>query len=133
MLVLAAAQLAYQVHIYAPDATSVAAEVTAHHSQAAWDDEPRLAAFAATCDVVTYEFKNVPVDTLRFLSGHVAVRPGVAGLKIAQDRLEEKAFVAGLGGRPAPFAAVPARAAPDAALAQVGAPAVLQTERKSGG
>ena len=79
MLAVAAAQLGYRVHIYAPDATSVAAEVTAHHSQAAWDDEPRLAAFAATCDVVTYEFENVPVDTVRFLSGHVAVRPGAAG------------------------------------------------------
>src|SRR3546814_3614587 len=59
MLGLAAAQLGYKVHIYAPDAESVAAEVTAHHSQAAWDDEPRLAAFAAACDVVTYEFENV--------------------------------------------------------------------------
>ena len=129
MLAIAAAQLGYKVHIYAPDAESVAAEVTAHHSQAAWDDEPRLAAFAAACDVVTYEFENVPVDTVRFLSGHVAVRPGFAGLKIAQDRLEEKTFVADLGGRPAPFAAVPDRAALDTALARVGAPAILKTVR----
>src|SRR3546814_8540173 len=85
MLGLAAAQLGYKVHIYAPDAESVAAEVTAHHSQAAWDDKPRLAAFAAACDVVTYEFENVPVDTVGFLSGHVAVRPGAAGLKIAPE------------------------------------------------
>ena len=129
MLAVAAAQLGYKVHIYAPDAESVAAEVTAHHSQAAWDDEPRLAAFAAACDVVTYEFENVPVDTVRFLSGHVAVRPGGAGLKIAQDRLEEKNFVAGLGGRPAPFAAVPDRAALDSALERIGAPAILKTVR----
>lgn len=129
MLAVAAAQLGYRVHIYAPDAESVAAEVTAHHSQAAWDDEPRLAAFAAACDVVTYEFENVPVDTVRFLSGHVAVRPGAAGLEIAQDRLTEKYFVAGLGGRPAPFAAVPDRAALDTALEQIGAPAILKTVR----
>ena len=69
MLAVAAAQLGFKVHIYAPDAESVAAEVTAHHSQAAWDDEPRLAAFAAACDVVTFEFENVPVDTVRFLAG----------------------------------------------------------------
>ncbi|SBV34957.1 N5-carboxyaminoimidazole ribonucleotide synthase [uncultured Sphingopyxis sp.] len=129
MLGLAAAQLGYKVHIYAPDAESVAAEVTAHHSQAAWDDEPRLAAFAAACDVVTYEFENVPVDTVRFLSGHVAVRPGAAGLEIAQDRLAEKTFVAGLGGRPAPFAAVSDRAALDVAIEQMGAPAILKTVR----
>ena len=129
MLAVAAAQLGYKAHIYAPDAESVAADVAAYHTQAAWDDEPRLAAFAAHCDVVTYEFENVPVDTVRFLSGHVAVRPGMAGLKIAQDRLEEKTFVAGLGGRPAPFAAVPDRAALDAAVAELGAPAILKTVR----
>jgi 5-(carboxyamino)imidazole ribonucleotide synthase len=129
MLGLAAAQLGYKVHIYAPEAESVAAEVTAHHSQAAWDDEPRLAAFAAACDIVTFEFENVPVDTVRFLSGHVAVHPGARGLQIAQDRLAEKHFVAGLGGRPAPFAAVPDRAALDAALAEIGAPAILKTVR----
>ncbi len=129
MLGLAAAQLGFKVHIYAPEAESVAAEVTTHHSQAAWDDEPRLAAFAAACDIVTFEFENVPIDTVRFLSGHVAVRPGAAGLEIAQDRLAEKNFVAGLGGRPAPFAAVPDRAALDAALGEVGAPSILKTVR----
>lgn len=129
MLGLAAAQHGYKVHIYAPDAESVAAEVAAHHSRAAWDDEPRLAAFAAVCDVVTFEFENVPVDTVRFLSGHVAIQPGAAALEIAQDRLTEKNFVAGLGGRTAPFAAVPDRAALDVALAQIGAPAILKTVR----
>ena len=129
MLAAAAAQLGYRIHIYAPDATSVAADVAAHHSQAAWDDEPRLAAFAAACDAVTFEFENVPVDTVRFLSGHVAVRPGAPALEIAQDRLTEKNFVTGLGGRTAPFAAVPDRAALDAALADIGAPAILKTVR----
>ncbi|MDK2760356.1 MAG: 5-(carboxyamino)imidazole ribonucleotide synthase [Sphingopyxis sp.] len=129
MLAVAAAQLGYRVHIYAPDRESVAADVAAQHTQAAWDDEHRLAAFAANCDVVTYEFENVPVETVRFLSGHVAIRPGIEGLEIAQDRLAEKQFVAGLGGRPAPFAAVPDRAALDTALAAIGVPAILKTVR----
>lgn len=129
MLGVAAAQLGYQAHIYAPDQESVAAAVAAHHTRAAWDDEPRLAAFAAGCAAVTIEFENVPVDTTRFLSGHVAVRPGAQALEIAQDRLAEKQFVTGLGGRPAPFAAVPDRAALDAALAEVGTPAILKTLR----
>ncbi|WP_439569568.1 5-(carboxyamino)imidazole ribonucleotide synthase [Sphingopyxis sp.] len=129
MLGVAAAQLGYQIHIYAPDRESVAAQVAAQHVQAAWDDEPRLAAFAAGCDAVTIEFENVPVDTVRFLSGHVSVRPGAQALEIAQDRLTEKTFVTGLGGRPAPFAPVPDRAALDAALSEVGAPAILKTLR----
>lgn len=129
MLALAAAQLGFRTHVYCPAAHSVAADVAARYTQAAWDDEPRLAAFAADCDVVTYEFENVPVDTVRFLSGHVAVRPDAAALDVAQDRLAEKRFVADLGGQPARFAAVPDRAALDAALAQLGTPAVLKTVR----
>jgi 5-(carboxyamino)imidazole ribonucleotide synthase len=129
MLALAAAQLGYRTHIYSPEAVSVAADVAAHHVQAAWDDESRLAAFASGCDIVTYEFENVPVGTVQFLSGHVAVRAGAAALDIAQDRLAEKAFVTGLGGRTAPYAAVPNRAALDPALNQIGAPAILKTVR----
>ena len=129
MLSLAAAQLGFRTHIYCPAAHSVAADVAARYTQAAWDDEPRLAAFAADCDVVTYEFENVPVDTVRFLSGHVAVRPDAAALDVAQDRLAEKRFVADLGGHPARFAAVPDRAALDTALAQIGTPAILKTIR----
>lgn len=129
MLALAAAQLGYRVHVYCPAAHSVAADVAARYTQAAWDDEPRLAAFAADCDVVTYEFENVPVDTVHLLSGHVAVRPGANALDVAQDRLAEKNFVANLGGRPARFAPVPDRAALDAAIAEIGAPAILKTVR----
>lgn len=129
MLAVAAAQLGYHTHIYAPDRESVAAQVAASHTQAAWDDESRLAAFATACDMVTFEFENVPVDTVRFLSGHVAVRPGAAALEIAQDRLVEKNFIADLDGRPAPFAAVPDRAALDQALSAIGAPAILKTVR----
>src|SRR3546814_12812364 len=65
MLAVAAAQLGYRTHIYAPDRESVAAHVAAHHTQAAWDDEPRLAAFAAAFGAVTHEFETVPVDPRR--------------------------------------------------------------------
>ena len=129
MLALAAAQLGFRTHVYCPAAHSVAADVAARYTQAAWDDEPRLAAFAADCDAVTYEFENVPVDAVHYLSGHVAVRPGAAALDVAQDRLAEKRFVAGLGGKTARFAPVPDRAALDRALADIGTPAILKTVR----
>jgi 5-(carboxyamino)imidazole ribonucleotide synthase len=129
MLALAAAPLGCRVHIFSPEAHSVAGDVAAKHTQAAWDDESRLAAFAADCDAVTLEFENVPVETVHFLSGHVAVRPGARALDVAQDRLTEKAFVQALGGRTAPFAPVPNRAALDSAIAAVGTPAILKTVR----
>jgi 5-(carboxyamino)imidazole ribonucleotide synthase len=126
MLAAAAAGLGYRCHIYAPDADSVAAEVAAGFTRGAFDDAAALARFAAEVDVVTYEFENIPTAPL---AGLPRLHPPVSALEIAQDRLEEKRFVAGLGGRPAPFAAVGDRAGLDAALAEIGAPAVLKTRR----
>lgn len=129
MLAIPAAQLGYQVHIYAPENESVASHVAARHICAEWNDQQRLAEFAAGCDLITLEFENVPVETVEFLSAHVPVRPGAKALQMAQDRLVEKTFVADLGGRTAPFAAVPDRSALDAAIAAIGTPAILKTVR----
>ena len=126
MLALAAAQLGYRVHIYAPDADSVAAEVAARFTRGAFDDAGAIARFAAEVDIVTYEFENIPTAPL---AGLGQLHPPLRALEIAQDRLEEKRFVASLGGRPAPFAAVDDLAGLDAALAEIGAPAVLKTRR----
>ncbi len=46
MLAMSAAQLGLRVHIYAPDEDSVAAEVAARFTCAAWDDSAALTAFA---------------------------------------------------------------------------------------
>jgi len=126
MLAIAAAQLGYRTHIYAPGADSIAAEVAARFTQGAFDDAAALARFAASVDVLTFEFENIPTDPL---AGIGPLHPPVRALEIAQDRLEEKRFVTGLGGRPAPFAAVDDRAGLDAALAEIGAPAILKTRR----
>jgi len=128
MQAIAAAQLGYKCHIYAPDSHSVAAEVSAFHTRAAWEDSDALARFAASCEVVTLEFENIPVAPLASIpDGKLA--PGTRALEVAQDRLNEKNFVAALGGRPAPFASV--ESAPDfaAALEEIGTPGILKTRR----
>jgi 5-(carboxyamino)imidazole ribonucleotide synthase len=129
MLALAAAPLGYRVHIYAPEAEQVAADVAAEVTRAAYDDRTALKAFAARVDVVTYEFENVPSETVAFLEALVTVRPGHAALDVAQDRLAEKRFVNELGGRTAPFRAVDSLADLEAALSGLGAPAILKTRR----
>jgi 5-(carboxyamino)imidazole ribonucleotide synthase len=128
MIAMAAARLGYRCHVYAPEADSIAAEVCARFANAAWDDAAAMAAFAADCAVVTYEFENIPVANLAAL-GNVALAPSLSALEVAQDRLAEKAFVAGLGGRPAPFAPVVSRADLDAAIAAIGTPGILKTCR----
>ena len=129
MLALAAARLGMKTHIFCPDPLSPAFDVTPLSTVAAYDDEAALAVFASQVDVITYEFENVPVRTAAFLAELKPLRPGANALGIAQDRLKEKAFLSINHIPVAPFAAVPDLDALDAALAEIGSPAVLKTTR----
>ncbi len=129
MLALAAAAVGYRVHVFAPEAEQPAADVAAFATRADYADSAALDAFAAAVDVVTYEFENVPLAAVARLSPRVPVRPGARALEVAQDRLAEKRFVAGLGGATAPFRAVSTLACLEAALVEVGTPAILKTRR----
>ncbi len=127
MLAMAAAQLGYRCHIYAPEPDSIAAEVAAEFTCAAWDDAAALARFAADCAVVTYEFENVPVAPLADLDA--ALLPHPRALETAQDRLSEKRFCEALGGRPAGYATVDSAEDLAAAIEAIGAPGILKTRR----
>jgi 5-(carboxyamino)imidazole ribonucleotide synthase len=129
MLALAAAQLGYRCHIYAPDEAPPAAEVSACFTRGEYGDAQALARFGDSVDVATYEFENIAADPLHALADTVKLFPPPAALEIAQDRLSEKEFVERLGGRPARFAPVASREELDAALARIGAPAILKTRR----
>jgi 5-(carboxyamino)imidazole ribonucleotide synthase len=128
MIAMAAAQLGYRCHVYAPETDSVAAEVCAHFTCADWADADAMAGFAADCAVVTYEFENVPVVPLGGIAP-VLVLPHPRALETAQDRLAEKLFVSELGGTPAPFASVDSDADLRAAIERIGAPGILKTRR----
>jgi 5-(carboxyamino)imidazole ribonucleotide synthase len=128
MMAMAAANLGYRVHIYAPEEDSVAAEVCASFTQAAWDDAEAMRAFAAECAVVTYEFENVPVGPLAAIAPTPLLAPPRA-LEVGQDRVSEKSLVRDLGGTPAPFATVGSRADLEAAMAEIGTPGILKTRR----
>lgn len=129
MLALAAARLGLKCHIYAPEADSPAFQVSVAHTVARYDDLDRLAIFAKAVDAVTYEFENVPGETASFLESRVPLAPGALALKTAQDRLDEKQFIAGLGIKVAPFAAVSDLASLEAAVRQIGRPGILKTRR----
>ena len=106
MLAMAAARLGLKSHIYAPEADSPAFDVAAARTIAAYEDEAQLAAFADTIDVATYEFENIPVATVEFLSKRIPVRPGAKALACAQDRINEKTLARQLGAMTAEFAPI---------------------------
>jgi 5-(carboxyamino)imidazole ribonucleotide synthase len=129
MLALAAARLGLSCHIYAPETDSPAFQVSAGFTVADYRDEAALAAFAAKVQAITYEFENVPVETVQFLEALKPVRPGSKALAVAQDRLKEKELAQSLGAKTAAFARVTDAASLAAALETIGAPAVLKTNR----
>jgi 5-(carboxyamino)imidazole ribonucleotide synthase len=95
----------------------------------AYDDLDAVRRFADGVAVATYEFENVPVASARALASDVAVFPPPAALEMAQDRRREKEAFQALGIPAAPWRAVDSREGLDAALAEVGLPAVLKTRR----
>ncbi len=129
MTALAAARLGYRVHVYSPEADSPAEQVADRATVASYTDLAALEAFARAVDVVTFEFENIPADSVRLLEGLVPVRPGWRVLDVAQDRISEKTFFNDLGIATAPWAKVDSPQALADAIAAIGTPAVLKTTR----
>jgi 5-(carboxyamino)imidazole ribonucleotide synthase len=130
MLAIAAARLGIRTHIYAPETDSPAFQVAGSRTLASFVDEEALKEFSAAVDVVTYEFENVPVETVDMLERFGAtVLPDARALAVAQDRLVEKDFINAIGARTAPYCGVEDLASLEAALAAIGRPAILKTRR----
>jgi len=127
MLAMAAARLGYRCHIFDPHEQPCAAEVSCEFTRAGFDDEDALRRFADDCDVVTYEFENLPVAALNAIAGKL--KPGTRSLAVAQDRADEKEFIESAGARVAPWRAVATLADVEVAVAELGVPIVLKTRR----
>jgi 5-(carboxyamino)imidazole ribonucleotide synthase len=127
MLAVAAAQLGYRCHIYDPNEQSCAFDVAAQTTRAAFDDVAALREFAQSIDVATYEFENLPVESLEVLGGKL--KPSTRSLAVAQDRAREKAFIEECGARVAPWRQITSLADVTGAVLKVGLPLVLKTRR----
>jgi 5-(carboxyamino)imidazole ribonucleotide synthase len=101
----------------------------AHRVTAEYTDVQALQRFAQGLEVATYEFENVPVEAARLLAEKTPVYPPVNALEEAQDRLREKTLFKKLGIPTTEFAALQTPEEFDAAVKQIGLPAVLKTRR----
>ncbi|WP_427964058.1 5-(carboxyamino)imidazole ribonucleotide synthase [Altererythrobacter sp.] len=129
MMAMAAAQLGYRCIGYAPAGENVAADVCHDFFENGWGDKPALSAFASKCDVVTWEFENVPLSAVEMIPPQL-LHPDPRALEVAQDRLKEKRFVEGLGGTPAPYAPVDSESEFRQAVERIGTPGILKTCRE---
>ncbi len=136
MFVQAAQRLGFETVVFDPEAVlngklSPAAQVSEHYIQADYLDTNSLKQLDDQCFAVTTEFENVPADALAFLAEPargVHVSPKAAAVRIAQDRVLEKAHFAASGVPTAPYFVIES----DAHLAAVPFdfyPAILKTAR----
>ncbi len=128
MLSVAASRLGYRCHIYEPGAAP-AGDVALKVTTAPYEDETALRAFAASVDVITYEFENVPTSALDLLESLKPICPNRRALAISQDRISEKTFLNDLGLQTAPWATVNSEADLRVAADKLGRPAILKTTR----
>ncbi len=129
MLAMAAARLGMQTIIYDPAADCPAAQTANRQITADFDDESNLREFARLSDVITYEFENIPLETVEIVGVDAPVKPGISALQISQDRLVEKEFISGLDIATAPFAPVESVEKLQEHLAEFGDKAILKTRR----
>ena len=129
MLSVAASRLGFKTHIFEPGANSPAAHVADRVTTANYDDAEALNAFAQSVDVITYEFENIPTSALDILENIRPIHPNREALRVSQDRITEKDFLANLGLTPAPYAAVDTLADLEHAVTEIGLPAILKTRR----
>ena len=101
----------------------------ANRVTADFNDEQALEKFSHGLEVVTYEFENVPVTAAKFLAERVPVYPPAVALEEAQERLREKRLFRTLDIPTTEFAEIASREDLDAAVNQVGLPAMLKTCR----
>ena len=127
MLSQAAAKLGLHCHVYAPEKDSCAFEVVRRATVADYLDKKALEIFARDCDVITYEFENVPAECAAFLKSRKPVLPDPSVLENTQDRLIEKDFIAAQKIAVAPYAPVHSATQLEAAVEKIGLPAVLKT------
>ena len=129
MLSVAASRLGFKTHIFEPGANPPAAHVADRVTTADYDDAEALNAFARSVDVITYEFENIPTSALDILENIRPIHPNREALRVSQDRITEKDFLANLGLTPSPYAAVDTLADLEHAVSEIGLPAILKTRR----
>jgi 5-(carboxyamino)imidazole ribonucleotide synthase len=128
MIALAGYPLGVRCTVLEPAAESSAGQVCPQ-IRGEFDDFAALYELAKASDVVTFEFENVPVASARWLAERVPVFPPPKALEVSQERLAEKQFFESLGIPTPPFAAIDSREEFDAAIRDIGLPAVLKTRR----
>lgn len=96
MIATSAAMMGYKTIAYGPKKDGEIApceQVCSDVIYAEYDDKDRLREFASQCNLITFEFENIPSETVKFLESITTVRPGHEAIHNTQHRLRERNFL----------------------------------------
>jgi 5-(carboxyamino)imidazole ribonucleotide synthase len=127
MFAIAARRLGYRVHAFDPTPDGPAGQVADVEVSAAYDDLAAARRFAEQVDVVTFEFENIPAETLRAIAELKPVHPSPDVLHVCRHRLREKDFLSKHGFPVAPYRPVRSALELRESLTVLGTPAILKT------
>ena len=97
--------------------------------QSSFDDPAALLSLSKNCDVITYEFENVPCKALENIEKITPVYPPLHALKHSQDRLDEKKLFDLLKIPLPKYHAIETPKDMEEALNSLGIPMIIKTRR----
>lgn len=127
MLAIAARRMGYRICTFSPETDTPTGQLADLEVSASYSDEAAVRKFASGVDVLTFEFENIPVESVQWASEHCEVRPSGSVLHVCQHRLREKRFLRASGLPIADFEEVNSGAELRVAVDRLGVPSVLKT------
>jgi len=127
MFAIAARRMGYCVHVFTPDHNSPASQFADATTEADYRDQDAVRRFLRDLDLVTFEFENIPPETIQWCERQIEVRPSGPIIETAQNRLREKNFFSENGFPVPTFRAVRSSAELVSAVEQLGRNAILKT------
>jgi len=127
MFAVAARRMGYRVHIFSPEKDTPAGQLADREVTGAYEDETAVRDFAKRLDLLTFEFENIPRQTIDWCADECVVRPAGSILHIAQNRLREKDFLTAAGIPVASYRAVRSASELAAAIQEIKTPAILKS------
>jgi 5-(carboxyamino)imidazole ribonucleotide synthase len=127
MFAIEARKMGYRVHTFSPDSDTPTGQIADFEISAEYEDLDAVREFARKVDVVTFEFENVPFETVEAASEYVGVFPRGEVLHTTQNRLREKTFLSRNGFPVTAFRHIKTAEDLQNAAREIGFPAILKT------
>ena len=106
MACFAAQAMGFRTVVFTDQKNSPASFVTNQIILAKYSDKKALKKFADLVDVATFEFENIPFETVSYVASQVSFFPKPEVLKITQHRILEKNFLNSIGVKTADYAEI---------------------------